>query len=164
MDPASHLRISDEEREQAARMIREHYAAGRLSEAELDERLQAVYGARTQADLAAVRADLPALPASPAQQKAELVRWRHQLQRQLLQQAGGGLGLFVLCTVIWAVSGGHHGQFWPIWVALLAVMPLIRNGWRLYGPAPDLEAVERDLARHAGRRGRRASRRAIDRG
>jgi DUF1707 SHOCT-like domain len=28
----------------------------------------------------------------------------------------------------------------------------LRNGWRLYGPAPELERVERELARHSRRR------------
>jgi hypothetical protein len=49
-------------------------------------------------------------------------------------------------------------MFWPIWVALIGVVPLLRNGWRLYGPAPQLDRVERELERrerHAARRGRR---------
>ena len=76
----------------------------------------------------------------------ELAERRSRLQRQLIQQTGGGLGVFVLCTAIWAASGAE-GSFWPIWVALVALIPLLRNGWRLYGPAPDLDRVEADLAR-----------------
>jgi hypothetical protein len=56
----------------------------------------------------------------------------------------------VLCTAIWAASGAE-GSFWPIWVALVAFMPLLRNGWRLYGPAPELDRVEADLARNRDR-------------
>ena len=52
--------------------------------------------------------------------------------------------MFLVCTVIWLVSGAQ-GQFWPIWAALVALIPLLRNGWRLYGPAPELDQVERDL-------------------
>jgi hypothetical protein len=48
----------------------------------------------------------------------------------MLQEAGGGLGVFALCTAIWAVSGAS-GQFWPIWVLLVVLIPLLRNGWRL---------------------------------
>jgi hypothetical protein len=62
----------------------------------------------------------------------------------MLQEAGGGMGVFALCTAIWAASGAT-GQFWPIWVLLVCLIPLIRNGWRLYGPSPDLERVEREL-------------------
>jgi hypothetical protein len=143
-DPAG-LRVSDEQRERAAQELREHFAAGRLTDDELSERVQALYRAQTEDELHALRADLPMLPATPAQRKADLVQRRSQLQRRLLQQTGGGLGLFVLCTVIWAVSGAH-GQFWPVWVALVTLIPLLRNGWRLYGPAPELDRVERELA------------------
>ena len=48
---------------------------------------------------------------------------------------------FVICTIIW-VGAGPHGAFWPIWVLLAVLIPLLRNGWRLYGPAPELDRVE----------------------
>jgi Domain of unknown function (DUF1707) len=143
-DP-SQLRVSDEQRERAADEIREHFAAGRLNEDELSDRLSAAYRAQTAQELATLRTDLPQLPPTPEQRRAELVQRRAQLQRRLIQETGGGVGLFALCTVIWLTSGGH-GQFWPIWVALVVVIPLLRNGWRLYGPAPELERVEQDLA------------------
>jgi hypothetical protein len=155
-DPAD-LRVSDQQRDQAAHEIREHYAAGRLDADELDDRVQAVYRARTVQELASLRADLPNLPATRAQQKAELAERRGHLQRRLLQQTGGGAALFVLCCVIWVVAGAR-GQFWPVWVALVTLLPLLRNGWRLYGPAPELDRVEQELARRErfqrGERGR----------
>jgi hypothetical protein len=160
-DPSS-LRVSDQDRDEAARQIREHYAAGRLSEDELNERLEAVYGARTEADLAAVRADLPALPATRGAEMTELRARRSHLQRRLLQQSGGGLALVALCTAIWLIDGAR-GQFWPVWVMIVVLIPLLRNGWRLYGPAPDLDRVEAELERrerHAERQSRRAERRA----
>ena len=138
------LRASDEQRERAAQEIREHFAVGRLSDEELNERVQGAYGARTQGELSALLADLPKLPATPAQLKAEIVQRRRQLQRRLLQETGGGAALFVICTVIWITSGAS-GQFWPIWVALITLIPLLRNGWRLYGPAPEFDRVEREL-------------------
>jgi len=141
-DPS--LRTSDEQRERAARDIREHFAAGRLDEDELDERVQAAYSARTQGELRAVMADLPKLPATRAEQKAELAQRRRDLQRRLLQEAGGGSGAFIICTVIWLASGAS-GLFWPIFVALGVLVPLVRNGWRLYGPAPEFDEIEREL-------------------
>jgi Domain of unknown function (DUF1707) len=138
------LRVSDEQRERAASEIREHYAAGRLNDDELSERVQAAYSARTEQELRAVLADLPRLPATPAQQKAEIAQRRRDLQRRMLQEAGGGVGAFAVCTGIWVVSGAS-GTFWPIIVLLVVVIPLLRNGWRLYGPDPDFEQVERDL-------------------
>jgi hypothetical protein len=141
------LRVSDEDRERAVRELREHFAAGRLSEEELSERVQAVYQARTDRELSALRADLPRLPVTREEQKAEIARRRSELQRRLLQQSGGALVPFAICTVIWVASGAH-GMFWPIWIVLVAVIPLVRNGWRLYGPAPELDRVERELAHH----------------
>ena len=46
--------------------------------------------------------------------------------------------------MIWVASGAS-GFFWPIFVVLAVLVPLLRNGWRLYGPAPELERVEREL-------------------
>jgi hypothetical protein len=153
MEGSSELRVSDQQREHAGQQLREHFAAGRLSEDELSERVQAVYSARTDEQLRAPLADLPQLPVSPQQRKAELAERRSQLQRRLIQETGGGVALFVLCVVIWAASGAS-GQFWPIWVALIGVVPLLRNGWRLYGPAPQLDRVERELERRGRGRGR----------
>jgi hypothetical protein len=158
VEGSAELRASDQQRERASQELREHFATGRLNEEELTERVQRVYAARTEGELRTVLGDLPPLPLSRQEQKAELAARRSQLQRRLVQETGGGVALFVVCTVIWAVSGAHHGQFWPIWVAIVVLIPLIRNGWRLYGPAPQLDRVERELerrARHGGRRGRR---------
>src|SRR5581483_9245896 len=135
MSDAPDLRASDEEREQAAQEIRDHFAAGRLTDEELSERLSAVYRAATVRELAAVRGDLPAIAPSQALQRAELVQRRSQLQRRLLQQSGAGLVPFAVCTVIW-VATGATGMFWPIFVLLAVLIPLLRNGWALYGPAP----------------------------
>ncbi len=144
MPDAPDLRVSDEQRDRAAQEIREHYAAGRLTDDELSDRIQAAYSARTEQELSKLLADLPKLPASPAQQKAEIAQRRRELQRRLLQEAGGGSGAFVICTVIWVASGAS-GFFWPILVALGVLVPLVRNGWRLYGPAPEFDEIEREL-------------------
>jgi hypothetical protein len=106
LDPE--LRASDEQRERAAAEIRDHFAAGRLDDEELAERLAAAYRARTQGELHALRADLPALPPAPHQARAELAERRSRLQRQVIQETGGGLGVFVLCTAIWAATGARR--------------------------------------------------------
>jgi hypothetical protein len=151
MSDGPDVRASDEERERAAAEIREHYAAGRLSEDELTQRMGAVYAARTAGELHALRIDLPALPASPETMRAELAQRRSQLQRELLQQTGGGLAPFAVCTAIWVASGAS-GTFWPAWIALVALIPLLRNGWLLYGPAPELDRVEQEISRRRERR------------
>jgi Domain of unknown function (DUF1707) len=144
-DPGD-VRASDDERDRVAGEIREHYAAGRLDEDELNERIEAAYAARTHAELQALRADLPALPATRREQRADIVRRRRALERRLLQQSGGALVPFGICAVIWLFAGAS-GPFWPVWVLLVALIPLLRNGWRLYGPAPEFERVEEELAR-----------------
>jgi hypothetical protein len=143
-------RAADEDREETARLLREHFAAGRLGEDEMSDRVKAAYEARTTDQLAALTADLPKLPATPQQRRAELAARRSELQRHLLQQTGAGLIPFVICTVIWIASGAS-GQFWPIWVVLVALIPFLRGGWSLYGPAPDLGAVEAELRRRSRR-------------
>jgi hypothetical protein len=140
-DEPSELRASDEQRDAAAKEIRDHFAAGRLTDDELSDRLSAVYKARTESELRALRTDLPVLPAT---ERAELVKRRRHLQRRALQEAGGALVPFVICVVIWAASGAS-GSFWPIWVLLVAAIPLLRTSWALYGPAPELDRVEREL-------------------
>jgi hypothetical protein len=140
------VRASDEDRERVAREIREHYAAGRLDDDELNHRVDAAYAARTVGELDALRTDLPPLPATRADERAVVVQRRRELQRRLLQQSGGAVGAFVVCTAIWAAAGAT-GSFWPIWILVVALIPLLRNGWRLYGPAPEFDRVEQDLAR-----------------
>ncbi|WP_052422280.1 DUF1707 SHOCT-like domain-containing protein [Nonomuraea candida] len=53
------LRVGDAEREQTMAALREHFAQGRLTHEELDERLDAALAARTAGDLARVTNDLP---------------------------------------------------------------------------------------------------------
>ncbi len=56
---AGEQRIGDAERERAAGALGEHFAAGRLDRAEFDVRLDAVYAAKTGAQLRPLFADLP---------------------------------------------------------------------------------------------------------
>lgn len=83
---------------------------------------------------------------------------RSHLTRRLIQETGGSVSLFVVCTAIWLVSGAH-GQFWPVWLLIFVVISLARNGWALFGPAPDFDAVEQQLDRERERRQARHERR-----
>ena len=47
--------------------------------------------------------------------------------------------LNVGCVAVWAAGGG--GSFWPEWVMLVSGLRLLRDGWRLLGPAADQAAV-----------------------
>jgi hypothetical protein len=60
------LRIGTAEREQAVQLLTEHLAAGRLELAEFEERVDSVYAARTDSELAALFRDLPGPIPAPA--------------------------------------------------------------------------------------------------
>jgi hypothetical protein len=55
------LRVSDADREQVAHQLADHAAEGRLTPAELDQRLGRAYAARTGGELAELVRDLPVL-------------------------------------------------------------------------------------------------------
>lgn len=63
---ASGMRASDADRERAADALRRHHAAGRIEDAELEERLAIVLAARGVEEIAAQFHDLPDRPADLA--------------------------------------------------------------------------------------------------
>jgi hypothetical protein len=109
------MRVSDEDRDRVAEMLRDAVGRGQLTVTEVDERLAAAYGAVTRRDLAAVIADLPqaVVPApapapvavaaapAPAARKAE---WRPWLGGALLM-----IGIWAMTSLI----AGHALFFWP---------------------------------------------------
>ncbi len=142
MSDPSQLRVADADREQLADELREHAVAGRITSEELEERIGGAYQATTRADLDALRADLPVSPKSVA---LALRKRKGQLRRRLLQESGGGLGVSAVCVGIWIASGASGG-FWPAWVIGATLLPVVRDAWRLLGPASDLETVARAAA------------------
>lgn len=110
MTGGTRIRASDEDRERLIAQLREHAVAGRLSTGDLEDRVHAAYQARTIDELEALRADLPA---PPADARPEHRARRAHLTRRMIHEAGGSLGLFAVCAVIWLASGAH-GQFWPV--------------------------------------------------
>jgi hypothetical protein len=61
------IRVSDAGRERAAARLREHFAEGRLSPDELDERISAALTAKTAGDVRRIMADLPDPAPAPPQ-------------------------------------------------------------------------------------------------
>lgn len=106
--PTPDLRVSDREREEVADQLREHAGDGRLDTAELSDRLEAAYAARTRKELAALTADLP----RPGIQRQAVVKHRNDLSRH----AVAFVAVNLLLIGIWAVTGA--GYFWPIWPLL----------------------------------------------
>jgi hypothetical protein len=157
MSDLSSLRVADADREQLIDELREHAGAGRLTSEELEDRIGDAYRASTRADLDAVRADLPV---SSTSVKRALSKRKAHLRRRLVQEAGGSVGVSLLSVGVW-VASGPAGDFWPGWVIGVTLLPVVRDTWRLFGPASDLELVEARLqARHERQlaRGRRRHR------
>ncbi len=76
------LRIGDAEREAAAHELGEHFAMGRITAEEHGERLERIWTARTEAELAPVFSDLPR-PRRPEPPRPPITTrmrsWRPQL-------------------------------------------------------------------------------------
>lgn len=100
------VRIGDAERQGAARQLQQHFADGRLTWEELDERLAVAYAARVNAELAGLFTDLPKLatPAAvmaPAQPRR---RWRPAIDVRLVI----AIGLALAAAFAFLRVGDHH--------------------------------------------------------
>ena len=158
-DPGQ-IRVSDAERERLAEELNEHTVAGRLTAEEYEERLGAVYAARTRAELDSLRSDLPV---STVAAKQALFERKSKLRRRLVREAGASMTASLICVAIW-LAAGAHGAFWPIWVIVFTLLPIVRDGWLLLGPGSDLEVLEARLRARHERALRRAHRRDRYRG
>src|SRR4051812_18740938 len=158
------LRVSDAERERTAGLLRGHFSAGRLSDDELSERVEAAYRARTRAELDALTDDLPS-PAAAAGEPVRQRRRRSGFETSVRMHAIVFLLVNLMLIGIWAAAGG--GYFWPIWSILgwgiglgCHAAPLLAGGGRRsHSPSPP--AIEQHRShRHshsASRRRRRSS-------
>ena len=102
------IRVSDADRDRVTAQLRDHFAAGRITPGELDERLSAALNAKTFGDLRRIMADLPGpVPAL-----------RHAAPPPLR------------ATPAWAVR--RHPPFPPlILLALLTALLIPGTGWLL---------------------------------
>jgi Domain of unknown function (DUF1707) len=128
METKMDLRVGDRERDATADALREHAAAGRLDPEELEQRLEAAYAARTQADLDRLTYDLPAREALPAKRERSLPPGAMRL---ILS----ALAADVLAIAIWLANGdaadGGWDEFWPKWVFILTTVIVVRRLLRL---------------------------------
>jgi Domain of unknown function (DUF1707) len=150
------LRIGDAEREAAAGRLREHYAQGRLTLEEFNQRLDAVFAAATQSQLSALTRDLPHVAApSAALPVGAAGAHRERAGREHRRGPRGRLGLFpviISALVAWLLIADLQLRMFP-WpgklaiflVVLGAVRGLLRRVWR--------------IGRGGGRAGRGRSRR-----
>jgi len=110
------MRASDADREAVAAKLRDHYAEGRLTQEELDERVSVALTAKTFGELRTLTTDLPGPAAVPPRTAARPSRggppqWRHHRHRTpvplfaliallLVLASGGGWALFAFFRVI----------------------------------------------------------------
>ncbi|MGW6280840.1 DUF1707 domain-containing protein [Kribbella sp. NPDC055071] len=122
--PASSRPLNDAERSACSAALAQHFAAGRITEVDLDRRSYALYAAQTTADLAEVFAGLPApaLDATPSGSKPA-----PQDPARLLRTYGKAGALYAVLAVVIALT--THGSL-LIWAVFLVVV--IGNGIKAY--------------------------------
>jgi hypothetical protein len=120
------LRIGDAEREAAAASLREHFAQGRLTLEEFNERLDAVFKATTQSQLRLITRDLPhaAAPGAPLPVTTIPGGGRERAREDYRQRgARARLGLFpviIAALGTWLLLLDLHLRAFP-WPGKLAI-------------------------------------------
>ncbi|GAB2559088.1 DUF1707 SHOCT-like domain-containing protein [Nocardia heshunensis] len=116
MNDASHTRVSSSERDRALDELAQHFAVGRLSVEELEERSSRALRAITVGQLAEAFADLPAAPAS---------RQGSYLTDGALPRTVVRVGAVVVSAMVCQVV---FGGVW--WLLLVLVVPVVVDGMR----------------------------------
>jgi hypothetical protein len=101
------IRVADRDRERVVERLRRAAAEGRLEPEELEERVEAALGSRTDSELVRLTADLPSERRSRRRRQRVAEFHRHRVVFLAVS-----LGLVVL----WALCG--FGYFWPMWPLL----------------------------------------------
>ena len=113
------MRASDADREAVTAKLRDHFAEGRLTQTELDERVSAALGAKTYGELRPLTVDLPGPAPVPPRSATPPPRWavqprggpppwaRRRHHPPVLLSSGGGwvvFGFFRLIMLFWLVT------------------------------------------------------------
>ena len=116
-----HIRVSDAERNAVAELLGQHYADGRLDQAEFDDRVNRTMAAKTRGDLAGLFDDLPesgpagAGPAGPGGPNGSAVSYRGQRRR-------GGLVRPLLLLILLFICANFA---WHAFTSLFFIQPLV---------------------------------------
>jgi Domain of unknown function (DUF1707) len=122
---AGDLRVSDADRDRALAELSEHFQAGRLTSAEMEDRTGRALSARTGNDLAVLLADLP-----PASAGAAAVAARDSGRRiEPVLWICAALAVVAVVAVAVVTAPGHHTHIVlvPWWLILVAVFVLRRR-------------------------------------
>jgi hypothetical protein len=136
------LRVGDADREAAAARLREHYAQGRLTLEEFNQRLDAAFAATTQGQLNALARDLPRastgphptpLPATPAGSGQAGSGWDRGRRQHRPRR---GISLIFAALLLWLLIFNMHMMIpWPGKLAVFllifaAIRGVLRRLWR----------------------------------
>jgi len=168
------LRAGDVDREYVAEQLRNALNEGRLTLTEYDDRLQEAYAARTYGDLKGLLSDLPTVtpanrsqvarvsPVLPSESAVSALPEHHGnlTMAYLADEWGDWIKLGALLTLIWVLTSGVHGYYWPIWV--IGFTGVAKLGQTITGVAngEPRKRYERRLQKAAERERRRAVERA----
>ena len=101
MAPPSGLRVGDADREATAAGLREHYAQGRLTLAEFQQRLDAAFAAKTDRDLAKITEDLgPATPEPAGPPSARVPYWQMPAFRPPVPRGISTMAVMIVVVVV----------------------------------------------------------------
>ncbi|WP_243636587.1 DUF1707 domain-containing protein [Rhodococcus sp. Eu-32] len=123
---ADRIRVGTAEREDTARFLGTAMAEGRLTMAEYEQRLDAVWTSSTRGELARLTDDLPVeKPADPPAESTSSKEWREYFDEWRWWFGGA-----VIMTGIWgfqSISEGELNGYWPgwplgIWALILVAM------------------------------------------
>ncbi|HEY1821412.1 MAG TPA: DUF1707 domain-containing protein [Trebonia sp.] len=124
-----HIRVSDAERNSVAELLGQHYADGRLDQAEFDERIGRTMAAKTRGDLSGLFDDLPesgpsgAGPAGPGGLDDHAVPYRGRRRGGIVRPLLLLALLFLCANVVW-----HAGLFFIqplVWVFVIVAAILL---------------------------------------
>jgi len=114
------MRASDADRDRVAGILREHYAEGRLTVEEFDERLEQLYQSKTYGELERLTADLPGTDLAVYSARAEKpAPAKKKDEGELVKAWGVWAAASGVNWVIWLlVSTTSDGPVypWPLWV------------------------------------------------
>jgi hypothetical protein len=122
------LRAADRDRDQVMDALREHYAQGRITIQEFDERGTAAATAKTMGDLRALTADLPDPPTSRE------AAWTPKQMRRIAV-----MGIAAATAVLTVLGIFGHLIAVPVWLVVLVAIRVLqgkRRTPRVGGPRP----------------------------
>ena len=139
MTGADQLRVGDSERTRVTETLHDHFAHGRLTRDELDERLEATLSAKTFGDLRKVMLDLPGPGAAePSAAAARPVSGPGYIRRPRLRFLPLVVGVLLVALLLssgplWATFGLLKVIF-VTWLVLGLLGFMRARRWRRHGP------------------------------